>query len=1116
MQEENIKEDKKITKEFKPTSLSVDNKTSMMILSLIIVIFGLISYNSMPRESFPEIVIPQIYIGTFYPGNSPVDMENLVSRPIEKKLKAINGVKKVTSTSIQDYSTIIVEFNPDVKIAKALQDVKDAVDKAKSDLPNDLPQDPNIFEINFSDIPILSVNLSGNYNLEQLKEYAEYLKDEIEKLSEISRADVRGALKREIQINADVYQMEALNITFGDIESAIRGENITMSGGNILTDGNRRSIRVIAEFKNMEEIENIIVKDDGGNIVYLKDIAEVKDSFEERSSFARSRLQPVVSLDVVKRSGENLVDATDKIKAIVEKAKATRFPKDLQVSYTNDQSRFVRSMVADLENSIIFGMLLVIGILLFFMGFRSALMVGIAIPLSMFISFIFLSFYGVTLNTMVLFSLILALGMLVDNGIVVVENIYRLVGEIAVPIISSTATTVAAFLPLVFWEGILGQFMFYLPVTVMIVLTASLFVALFVNPAISMFFTRYGSSLSVKAKRNNLIVAGSLVVLSLPMYLSGAYSWANLFMVIGLFIPFNIYLLTPSADWFQRVGLTWLESFYRRTVIYALKRSYWFFFGTVALMIFSFYLVGAANLKILFFPENEPNYINIFIQKPIGTDIEVTNELTKKVEKKILEIIKPYDYMVEAVIAQVGEGTSDPNEGPSQGSSPNKARLTVNFTDFDQRKGVSTNAIMEEIREAVKQFAGAQITVSKENNGPPVGPPINIEISGDDYEKLIDLTERVKKHIENANIAGIEQLKYDLETGKPDLIVHIDRDKVRRFGLSSASVAMELRTALFGKEISKFKDGEDDYPIQLRLKEEQRYALDALVNKAITFRTNNGKLKQVPISSVADVEFASSFGAVKRKDLNRVITLYSNVKDGYNPTEIVNQIKATMQDFNANEGFDIRFTGEQEEQDKSAAFLGNALLLAIFMVFLIIVTQFNSITAPLIIMSSVLFSTIGVFLGLVIFQMDFVIIMTGIGIISLAGVVVNNAIVLIDYTNLLIARFRLDNNMTESEKISRHDLINCIAEAGQKRLRPVLLTAITTVLGLIPLAIGMNINFFTLFAEFDAKIYFGGPNAAFWGPMAWTVIFGLSFATFLTLVIVPVMYLLAESLKFRR
>jgi multidrug efflux pump subunit AcrB len=1123
------KEQKFLTKEFGLTTWSVENKTSVIIFSLIVAIFGVWTYVIMPKESFPEIVIPQIYIGTSYPGNSPVDMENLISRPIEKELKSLSGVKSIKSTSVQDFSSIIVEFNPGVNIPKALQDVKDRVDKAKSELPNDLQQDPNVFEISFSEIPIMFINISGNYKPIELKTHAEYLEDEIEKLSGVSRVDIKGTPAREIRIDADIFKMEAMKVSFGDISQAIASENITSSGGNVKAGDFRRSIRVASEFKSVEDIRNVVVKSEDGNIVYLRDVAEVNDTDAEPKSYARASKLPVVTLNIIKRSGENMLVTSDNIKAIIDKAKAGRFPKDLNITITTDQSKQVRYMVSNLENNIISGVILVVGVLLFFMGLRSALFVGIAIPMSMFMSFIVLQMMGVTMNMMVLFSLILALGMLVDNGIVVIENIYRLmeegyplkkaikegVGEIAVPIISSTATTVAAFFPILFWQSIMGEFMKFLPLTLIITLSCSLFVALVINPAVAVIFAKLDKGES-KVTRRNVINALIFILLSIPFYLTGSFTMANILMTIGLFILLNIYALTPMSNWFQNVALVKLENAYGRLVYWALsgKRPYFIFGGTFALLFFSIFLMANAGLKVDFFPPNEPMYINIFIEKPIGTDIATTNALTKKIEEKVIKMMKPYEYMVEALIAQVGEGTSDPMSGMMAGNNdtPNKAKITISFADFELRRGKNTGEILEELRDEMKNYAGVQIVVDKNNDGPPVGPPINIEIAGDNFERLMGIAEKMRKYIESANIAGIEELRTDLETGNPEILVNVDREKARAVGLSSQTVAQELRTALFGFEVSKYKEGEEDYPIQLRLKDEQRYDVEALKNKPITIN-ERGNYKQIPISSVADMKYTSTYGSIKRKNLDKVVTLFSNVKEGYNANEIVAQAKTLMEGFDMPEGYSFKFTGEQEEQQESSDFLLRAFVLALFLVFLIIVTQFNSLTAPIIIMFSVLFSTIGVFLGLVIFRMDFVILMTGIGIISLAGVVVNNAIVLIDYTNLLRERRKAELGMEPDDRLPVDEFIFCLAEAGKTRLRPVLLTAITTVLGLIPLATGLNIDFIKLYAEFDPNIYMGGENAAFFGPMAWTVIFGLTFATFLTLVVVPVMYLLSDKLK---
>lgn len=1119
----------KTTREFGLSSLSVDNSTSVVILTLIITVLGLSAYRTMPKESFPEIVIPTVYVGTPYPGNSPVDMENLITRPIEKELKSLNDVKDIKSTSVQDFSSIVIEFNPGIEISKAIQDVKDAVDKAKSELPTDLDQDPNVVEVNTSDFPIMNVNISGDYSETELKKFGEYLEDEIEKLPEISKADLAGTVEREIQINADPYKMEATGVTFNDISGAVQSENVTVSGGNIRSGDFTRTLRVDGEFSDPQDLLNIIVKTDNQKIVYLRDVAKVEDTYKERSSYARSKNLPVVTINVTKRSGENLLNAADKIKVIIDDAKANRFPQDLEITITNDQSKQTRLQVSDLENSIIFGVILVVLVLMFFLGFRNALFVGVAIPLSMFISFLVLNSFGITLNLMVLFSLILALGMLVDNGIVVVENIYRLmsegknpiraakegVGEVAWPIITSTATTLAAFLPLAFWDDIVGEFMKYLPITLIIVLSSSLFVALVINPVLTSLYMKVEDINVVKKKQKPIIVAGIFLVLSVIFYLLGWTAFGSLALVASFLTIFNVFVLRKAIRWFQTVFLVNLENVYEKTLKFALKgwNPYFFFAGVNLLLILSLALLFVRSPKILFFPDNQPQLVNVFVEFPIGTDIEATDEFVDRMEDEVYQALNEFHPIIESFITQVGEGTGDPTEGPSNETTPHKAKITIGFVDYIDRQGVNTNRAMEVIRDLVEQYPGVLITVDKQRNGPPVGKAVNIEFIGENYEQLIDYVGKAKDYLEDQNIPGLEELKTDLSLGSPEVILDIDREKARRFGLSTSSIATELRTALFGLEVSKYKEGEDDYPIQLRLMDDYRYDINTLVNKKIGFRDKFGTKREVPISAVADIQYGSTYGSVKRKDLEKVITMYSNVLDGYNPTEINQKIKTLMASYEVPDRIQVKFTGEQEEQAKSQEFLTRALGIAVSLIFLIIVAQFNSVTTPFIIMASVVLSTIGVFLGLVIFNMDFVVIMTGIGIISLAGVVVNNAIVLIDYTNLVRERRREELGVDKGAFLSYEDLIGSIVESGKTRLRPVLLTAITTVLGLIPLAIGMNINFGSLLSSFDPQFYIGGDNADFWGPMAWTVIFGLTFATFLTLVIVPVMYLLADKLN---
>ncbi len=1132
----------KVLKEFKLSTWSINNKMTVLVLIVMIFLAGIFSYQSMPREAFPEIVVPQIFVSTPYPGNSAIDIEKLITRPLEKEINGISGVDEIISTSIEGFSSIQVKFDFSITPTEALRKVKDKVDAAMSDkdFPKDLPADPTVQEMNFAELmPIMNINLSGDFSMDQLKEYGEYLEDEIEKVPEISKVDIRGIQDKEMEISVDLYKMEVSKINFDDIAMAIQNENMTVSSGDLLEKGLRRNVRVIGEFKSADEIADIIVKREKGNIVYLRDIAKVSFKEQEKESYAREFLQPVVMLDVTKRGGENLINASTQIDVILAKAKADYFPSNLYISKTNDMTNDTKTMVADLENSIILGIILVVLVLLFFLGIRNALFVGIAIPLSMFISFIILSSFGVTLNMMVLFSLVIALGMLVDNGIVVVENVYRLldegyskidaakfgVGEVAMPIIASTATTLAAFLPLAFWPGIMGEFMRYLPITLIIVLSSSLFVALVINPMLTSVYMKIKED-EVNFKRLLLFSTISfalgvvLIITGLTLDMKGLNTLGLLLVLVGLLRVINTKILAPATDWFQNKYLPRQEVFYEKLLRFSLKgkRSLLFFAGTFLLLIFSIILFTIFPPKVLFFPETPPKQVYVYVEYPIGTDISVTNELSLKIEEKIQNHLKKYEvngknFLITSIIGQVGEGTSDPNRGQQGGPTPNKSRITVDFVKFIERNGVNTNDVLIEIRELVKDFPGVNITVDRPQDGPPVGAPINIEVTGDDYNQLLTTAEDIKQFINKSNILGIEDLKLDVEQGKPELPIIIDRQKARRLNISTGQIADALRTSLFGKEVSTFKDGEDDYPINIRLMDKYRYNKELLINQKVTFRNqSSGKIIQVPISSVAHAEKSSTFSAVKRKDLNRVITLFSNVLENYNANDVNAKIRTALNDYKLPNNVSISFTGEQEKQAEEMAFLSKALLIAVFLIFLILVGQFNSTSTPIIISLSVLLSLIGVLLGLIIFRMEFVIIMTMIGIISLAGIVVNNAIVLIDYTNLIIERKRNKLGLGNKE-LTKELLFESIVEGGKTRLRPVLLTAITTVLGLLPLAIGINVNFKTMFTEFDPQFYIGGENVAFWGPMSWTIIFGLTFATFLTLFVVPTMYYILNSVK---
>ncbi|MDA9358681.1 efflux RND transporter permease subunit [Saprospiraceae bacterium] len=1121
-------------KEFGLTSLAIDNSTSVFLVSFMILLFGLQSYQKMPKQQYPDASMPTIFVNTPYFGNSAEEIENLISRPIEKELEGVEGIKSVNSTSIQDFSVIVAEFDASLEMSEVLRKTKDAVDKAKSELPTDLKQDPEILEINFSEIPIVTVNVSGDYSPDELRAYAEQLKNKIELIKEVSKVQMRGQQEREMKIDVDLNKMQSLKVSFTDIENAVITENLTMSGGEIVKNGFRRAVRIVGQFTSDIELENIIVKSEKQQPIYLKDIATVKYGYKERTSYARSDGYPVISLDVIKRKGKNLLAAADELKIVLAQ-EVNELPSDLKVSLFNDQSVNTRNEVSNLENSIISGVILVVLVLLFFLGLRNASFVGIAIPLSMLMGILFLYVSGTTMNIVVLFSLILALGLLVDNGIVVVENIYRYMqdgyssieaakfgtGEVAWPIIASTATTLAAFLPLAFWPGIMGEFMKFMPITLMLVLGSSLFVALVINPVLTSRFMKVDTQADERSgyitKRKNVFIGIAIMLLIAVAGQIINIDWIRNLMVLAAAISaLNFFLLRPGAFLFQNSMMPRLEKFYNRFVTFALDgiKPILFFIGTFLLLFASGLLFAVKTPKVTFFPSADPIYINTFIELPLGVDIEKTNEITKEVETKILQILEKNEQIVEAVLTQIGENTSDPNQPPEPGLTPHKARITVNFVPTQDRGGVSTREILNEIRGSIKNYAGVKIFVDKNADGPPTGKPINLEIRGDNIDTLVTLTARVKALINNLPIEGIEGLNADVNIGKPELLIDIDRAAARRYELSTFSISDALRTSVFGKEVSKYKDGEDEHSIMLRLSEKYRNDENKLINQKVTFRNPaNGQIVQVPISAVATFNYSSTYSSIRRLDGQRVITLSSNLLDGYNANEIVTELQNEMSSFDLPEGYTYEFTGEQQQQAEDMAFLGGALLLAVFLIFIILVTQFNSIISPFIVILSIVFSLIGVLLGYVITGSTISVIFTGVGIISLAGVVVNNAIVLIDYINLLVRNKSDDQGLSSTDELPYHEIKNSIIEAGGTRLRPVLLTAITTVLGLIPLALGINFNFFTLISELDPQYFSGGDNTAMWGPMAWTIIYGLTFATFLTLVVIPVMYWLAYRAK---
>lgn len=1109
---------KDIFKEFKPSSWAIDNRTAIYIITIIITLTGIMAYINIPKESFPDISLPNIYVSVVYPGTSPKDMENLVVRHIEKECKGISGVKKIKSNALQDYCSIVIEFNSDVKIEDAKRKVKDAVDRARNDLPQDLPNEPDIIEVNFSDLPIMAVNLSGDYDLAKLKRYADEAKDKIESLKEVKEVKLIGELEREIQINVDMLKLQSSGLTMSDIERAVKYENMTVPGGSVLmADGTRRSLSVSGEFTNVDQIKNLVVNSINGAPIYLKDIAEVVDSYKEQESYARLNHKNVITLSIIKRSGENLIDASDKIVSVVNELKKETWPKDLNVVLTGDQSEQTRTQLHDLINTIIIGFILVLVVLMFFMGTSNAFFVAMSVPLSMCVAFLVLPVIGFTINFIVLFSFLLALGIVVDDAIVVIENTHRIfdngktdivraakmaTGEVFLPVLSGTLTTLAPFVPLAFWKGIIGKFMFFLPITLIITLLASLVVAYIINPVFAVSFMKKHDEKHDPYKGLK-ITSVIFIAIALLFYVTGVFGMGNFTIFIFLLNLLHRFWLHKVIIRFQTKTWPAVQELYKRMLTKVLHRPRTMMAGTVGLLFLSFIAIGLRNGGVNFFPIADPNFVYVFTTLPVGTDQAYTDSVTKILESKVYKVLGEKNDVVKSVIASVGVNVSDPSD-EDQGYYANKSKIEVAFVEYSKRKGVSTSNYLEKIREAVKNTVpGAEVTVAQEQGGPPVGKPISIEVSGDDLQAITTTSKSLKRYLDSLQIEGVEELKSDLQDSKPQIVFDINREHMNRLGIMTGTVGNEINMAVLGREASKYRDLNDEYKIMLRYKLDQRYDVSLLNNLKILYRdmSMGGLVRNVPLASFASVKYDNTYGVIKRKNQKRVVTISSNLLTDYQSreAEVVGNVMAAVKQFPKTEGVEIKFAGSQEEQAETMSFLGMALLISLGLIFMILVIQFNSIGKPIIILSEIVFSIIGVLLGFALFKMGFSIVMTGIGVVALAGIVVRNGILLVEFTELL--------------REQGVPTFEAIVEAGRTRMTPVILTATATSLGLIPLAVGLNIDFVTLFTEFNPHIFFGGDSTAFWGPLSWTMIFGLMFATFLTLFLVPVMYLMSENLK---
>ncbi len=1032
----------------KATEVAIERRITVFVVLAIIVIMGLYSYATLPRESEPEIVIPAAIVMVTYQGVSPMDMETLVTSPIERKLTGISGIKKMTSTSGEGLSTIVVEFEAGVDVDEAIQKVRDKVSLAESDLPDEA-DDPSIRDINVAEQPIIFANLTGPVSVAELTRVAEELEEKLETISGVLDVDILGKTEREIQIVVDPIRAGLYGVPMTELLRIAQVENVNTPAGSMDVGEAKYLMRVPGEFQSVEDLQNLVVKRSETGVVYLRDLAVVRDGFKKVTGYSRLGMEPSVSLIVTKRAGINIIKLSDEVKAMLEEARAS-VPPAISMDITLDESVRIDQMVQQLEDSILTGLILVVAVIFIFLGFANALFVALAIPISLLITFVVMMITGMTLNMVSLFSLMVALGMLVDNGIVVVENIYRHAqtglsrveaakkgaAEVAWPVFGSTLTTIAAFFPLIFWPGIMGKFMSLLPKTVILTLLASLFVGLIVNPALASVFVKT-SDARVGAEKDE------------KRYGRLMDAYGNLL----------------------RLTLRW------RMVTITLAIS----------LLISTIGIYSTNFRYEFLAESEPDRAYLNIELAEGASIDSTDVIAREMEALLGDEMPNLDFLLTNVGsrgASVREGTGPSNMGPGAGAS-HLGRISLVFPDFDQKKDLPSN-IIRRVRSLFDGLLGAEVRITQTSMGPGSGAPINIELTGDDFDILEQLAREIEAIIKE--IPGLVDLQDNLERGKPEVRILVDRQQATLANLNTQYIGLIVQTAVHGRKAAEYREGDDEYDVTVMFPPKFQEDLSNLEGMGIT----NPQGTQIPFSSVARLEHGAGLGVIKRIDRKRTVTIEAEAEERLG-SEVLADVQNALADFPLPAGYAIMYTGENEEVTESGNFMVRAFFVALCLIALVLITQFNSIIQPTIIMSSVILSFGGVFFGLWVFDMPFGVLMSGIGCIILAGIVVNNAIVLVDFIN----------NLREEGV----PLEEAIITAGKTRFRPVMLTAVTTILGLLPLGLGIRFDF----RSFELDV--GGSQAAYWSAMAVAIIFGLTFATILTLVIVPTLYSVADSFQ---
>ncbi len=1080
-------------------SFFIDKYKVTFFLVAIVIIWGVGAFSRMPRELSPEIILPYGIVTAVYTGAAPDEIESLVTDIIEPKLMELDNVKSIRSTSAFGYSSVVVEFETGTDIDDAIQEMREKVSAAN--LPDDV-ETPSVMSLKTNESPIITINIGGDYNPVELKKIADNIKTEIEKINNVSDVTIIGGIEREIKINVNPEMLKVYGITLDTIRSAIAASNINFPGGNLELDNKNYNIRTISKIEEIDEFQKIVIKYIGNNPLFLKDIAVIEDGYADIKSYSRlyqnaegseKSISNTIAISVKKKESADIIKTSASVKKAIEQMRGKTYPENLQVFTTGDMAKYVDDELMKVIGNASSGLILVIIVLFIFIGLKESLVVAVVIPLTILITFGLMKYNNMTLNTITLFSLILAVGMIVDNGIVIMENIDRLRGlgvnnkiaakaatnQIAPAVMASTLTTLGAFFPLILTTGIMGEFIKGIPLTVIYALSASFFVAITVTPSLCAMVLKNDENRKKKSKFRetiiNIISIVFVVLLSMLAFEDGKQDGINLTLLsfvsaafFGMLMYYKLFA-TKNVE-VEKSPIIRKYAEFLEWIIISTKRKVMVIIIVICSLVASLSLLVTGVLKVEMFSstDNTALYINFEAEK--GTKIDRTKSIVEEAEKELFKIPE-----IKAFVSNIGITGADTSGGfglSSMGDTPNIARISVDLVEKEERNRTSMD-IAEELREKIKKIPGAKISISEESSGPPSGSAVTIKLLSENMDILKEYSSVVEKIVkQDKNTLNVEN---SLVEGAPEVQIKINKERASAFGLSTVGIAMDIRNTINGVKSTTFKNNQEEIDVVIRTTNSNLKTIDDLNN--IYFYSYMGT--PIPASQVIELEVGKSYSGISHEDTKRIAQISADLKTNANAVEVTNAIKTEIDKNKLPNNLEVKYGGETEEITESFTNMMSNMGIAVIIIFTILVIQFNSISQPLLILATLPLALIGVMPGLVITGNNFGFV-AFVGVVALAGIVVNNAIILIDYINYL--------------RNSGYELNDAIIKTGMTRFIPVMATTITTVGGIIPMSL----------------------QDEMFGSLGYTIIFGLSVSTILTLIVIPIMYSLLEGRRIKK